>query len=131
MSVIKLTDTPMDAVMKMSEGNPGAIHALMDIVANAESIDPQGAMGGLGAILLLDTFEIRGSHIYILYNDKCNRDVRDLLMLIRAVQLGLLNQSRLVELAQDEMRSVNLTDDEMMDLDKQVCDRLEHFKKAA
>lgn len=46
MSRIELTDSAMDVFMKMSDGNPGAISAMMDIHQNAEAIDPQAMMGG-------------------------------------------------------------------------------------
>lgn len=131
MSRIDLTDTGMDVLVKMSEGNPGALQALMDIMAKHDSIDPQAAMGGLGAVMLLDTWKIYGSGIYILYNDKCGRDVRKMLMLLRAVQMGMLRSGKLQEMAADEMRAVDLPVEEWQKLDDQVCERLEDFAKAA
>jgi hypothetical protein len=126
-----LTDTMMDVVMKMSDGNPGAVVAIMEIMQKHEEIDPQAAMGGLGAIMILDTWEIYGTDIYILFNDKCGRDVRTMLMLMRATQLGFFSHSRLQEMAADQMREVNITEDELAELDKKVCDQLKDFKKAA
>lgn len=131
MSRITLEDTGMEMIMKMSDGNPGALTTMMEIIEKHADIDPQAFMGGIGAIMILDTWEIYGTDIYILFNDKCNRDVRRMLMLMRATQLGLFSHSKLQQMAADQMREVNLTDDEWSDLDQKVCEQLEDFAKAA
>ena len=131
MSRITLQDTLMDVLVKMAEGNPGAITAMMDILDKHDAIDPQAVMGGLGAIMLFDTLEIYGSSIYIIWNDKCGKDVRKLLVLQRSCQLGFMPDSKLKEMAADQMREVDLTDEEWDAYDKQVCDRLEDFAKAS
>jgi hypothetical protein len=129
MARIKLNDTSMDALVKMAEGNPGAVVAMTEIMKKHNEIDPQAAMGGLGAILLLDTWEIYGTDIYILYNNKCNRDIRKMLMLMRAVQLGYFPETRLKEMAHDQMMRINLTDEEWKALNEKVCNRLSEFAK--
>lgn len=117
--------------MKMVDGNPGAISALTDLLENTEDVDPQCAFGKLGPLLSLDTHGIYGSDIYVLWSDKCDRDARKTLMLLRSVQLGFLPEFKLQELAADQSRRVNLTDEEINDLDNKVCEQLEDFKKAA
>jgi len=129
MSRIKLEDSTMDALVKMVNGNPGAIAALMDIIKYGDDIDPQGALGGMGAILGLDTWEIYGSDIYILWNDKCKRDVRRMLMIMRATQLGHFSHEKLKAMAADQRREINLTEDEWEEQDKFVCEFLPEFKK--
>lgn len=129
MSKIGLEDTTADVFVKMSDGNPGALNVLMTITKEHDEIDPQAMMGGLGAIMSLDTYEIYGTDIYILYNDKCNRDIRTMLMLMRATQLGFFSLTRLQEMAHDQSREVNITKEELEALDKQVCERLEDFQK--
>lgn len=129
MSRIDLTDTLTSIVKKMSDNNPGAINAMMTILSEHDRIDPQAAMGGLGAILSLDTNEIYGTNIYILFSDKCGRDVRKMLMIMRATQLGFFTPLRLKEMAHDQTRQINLSKEEWASLDKQVCDRLEDFAK--
>ena len=131
MSRIKSDDNVQDILIKMSEGNPGALAAMMEILEKHNEIDPQAAMGGLGAILILDTWGIYGTEIYVLFSDKCGKDVRKMLMLIRATQLGLFPQSRLNEMARDQSFRINLTDDEFKDLDTKVCEQLSGFQKAA
>jgi len=131
MSRITLEDTGMSSMMKMSDGNPGALTAMFEIMNMHDEIDPQAFMGGLGAIMSLDTLEIYGTDIYVLFSDKCGKDVRRMLMLMRATQLALFPQSKLQQMAADQMREVNLTDDEWLDLDQKVCEQLEDFAKAA
>lgn len=127
---ITLKDTLITATLKIADGNPGAMQALADLMANTEAIDPQSALGKLGPLLSLDTHGIYGTDIYILYNDKCDRDARKMLMLLRAVQLGFLGERKLKELAGDQIREVNLTSDEWESLDSKVCEELDGFARA-
>ena len=129
MSKITLNDTGMTAIVKMSEGNIGATTTMMEIIQKHNKIDPQAVMGGLGAIMILDTWEIYGADIYILFNDKCNRDVRKMLMLMRATQLGFFSHIKLKEMAHDQMRKINLTEEEFKELDNKVCAKLTEFAK--
>jgi hypothetical protein len=102
---IKLTDTTMDVMVKMSEGNPGALNALMQILSRSKEIDPDDVLGGLGTILHLDTLEIYGTDIYILYNDICDRNLAFMLAVLRAVQLGLFKDSVLKDACHRQDRS--------------------------
>jgi hypothetical protein len=91
MSRIELTDSIMDMAIKMSEGNPGAINAMMELYINNEKIDPQDAFGPFGKLLLLDTFGIYGTDIYVLWSDICDREVVKMIAVLRACQLGILS----------------------------------------
>ena len=128
MSIIKGSDTVMDVFTKISKGNPGALSALMDIFKNAEAIDPQCFGGGLIPILNFDTYGIYGTDIYILYNDQCKRDVRELLMLMRATQLGFFSEVQLRAIAGDQMGRELLNQKEMDDLDAKVMQELPEFQ---
>ena len=92
---IQLTDSTMDVVVKMSEGNPGAMNVLM-MILSTKNIDPNN-MEGLAPILLLDALGIYGTDIYVLHNDLCNRNLSKTLAVLRAVQLGLFSESILVD----------------------------------
>ncbi len=129
MARLELTDNGVDMLKKMSEGNPGAVNCMMSILEEHDKIDPQAVLGGIGAILSLDTFEIYGTDIYILYSDKCDKNVRKMLMIMRATQLGLFSHRRLQEMAADQMREINLTTEEWEDLDSKVCEQLKEFAK--
>jgi hypothetical protein len=128
-SKIQLEDSIQDIIVKMSDGNPGAVTTLIEVIKNGEKIDPQSAFAGVGSILLLDSFGIYGSSIYILYNDKCNKNIRKFIMLLRAVQLGFIRVDRLKELAEDQTRQINLSDEEWGDIGIKVCEILEDFAK--
>ena len=131
MSRIELNDNAMDVIIKMSDGNPGAVSAIMGIKENHDAIDPQAVMGWLGTVMMLDTWEIYGSNIYILWSDKCGRDVRKMLMIMRSCQLGNFSHEKLQAMAADQTRQVNLTDEEWQEHDDFVCGRLDQFAKAA
>lgn len=93
-SRIKLTDTTMDVVVKMSDGNPGAVSALMGMLQSSH-IDPDSAMGGLAPVLSLDTIGIYGTDIYVLHSDICGKDMAKTLAVLRSHQLGFLDASLL------------------------------------
>lgn len=131
---IELTDSMMDIMTKMTEGNPGAMTALMELATASPKVDPQSAFsnfGLAGPALSFDTHGIYGTEIYILWSDKCGRDARKTLMLLRAVQLGFLSESKLQAMAADQTRQVDLTAEEWKDIDSKVCEQLENFQKAA
>ncbi len=128
MSRIGLTDNIVDVVAKMADGNPGACIALLEIIKHGKEIDPQSVMGGLGAVLSLDTLGVYGTDIYILYNDQCKKDVRELLMLLRANQLGFVGSSEIKAVASDQMNEIRFSKKEMDEFDERVCKELKTFK---
>ena len=97
MERIKLTDNAQTAIAKLSEGNPGALSVCIAIFNQGATIDPDaGALGGFGPLLSLDTMGIYGPRIWMLYKDVCAEDLRVMLALMRARQLGLLAASGLL-----------------------------------
>jgi len=128
-SRIQLNDTTTDMLVKMADGNPGAIHAMMAILEHHDEIDPQAMMGGMGSILILDTWEIYGTDIYVLFNDKCGRDVRKFLLLERACQMGHLPQSKLKQMASDQRREIDLTEEEWEEIETFVLGKLDDFQR--
>ena len=92
MSKIELSDNTTDIIVKMSDGNPGAVNVILNILGEGGNIDPDSALGGLGALLSLDTLGIYGSAIYVLYNDICDSDLGKTLAVLRATQLGLFDK---------------------------------------
>lgn len=97
MSKITLADNAMSAVVKMCEGNPGAMTALVEVIKYGEQVDPNDFMGGLGKILALDTLEIYGTDIYVLWNDICDRNTSKMIAVLRANQLGFISNQILKE----------------------------------
>ena len=90
---IKLQDTTMDIVVKMSDGNPGAMNVLVSLLdPENTSIDPDNIMGALGPILHLDSFGIYGTDIYVLYSDICNQNIAKFIAVIRSAPIGLFSR---------------------------------------
>lgn len=81
---IALTDSTIQVVTKMSDGNQGAAITLMQMLKTGSTIDPDGFAGGLGFILLLDTYGIYGSDIYVLNNDICDSNMNKTCAVLRA-----------------------------------------------
>ena len=127
-SRINLNDTFIVSIMKMSDGNPGAVTAITALSTVNPSVDPESAMGPYAPLLSLDTHRIYGSAIWILYKDICKQNARTMLMLLRAVQLGLFSESALQRLSQDD-RSETISAEKMTELDMQVCARLNQFQR--
>lgn len=127
MSRIILKDTTMKVVAKMSEGNPGAMTALIEIIKKGKSIDPDDFMEGVSSILMLDTCEIYGYAIYVLHSDICDRDTKKMIAVIRAVQLGFLPKEELKKACYREDRKGK----EMIPVDElylKVKERLPNFQ---
>lgn len=84
MSRITLTDSTQDAFVKMSNGNPGALSALFAL----SQVKTNSPLGGFGNILLLDTYGIYGTDIYVLFSDICDRDPIKMVNVLSATQRG-------------------------------------------
>ncbi len=129
MGKLTLDDTIIDIVSKISAGNPGCLATLVRLVKEHDEIDPEAMLGAVGMMMTFDDMEIYGTDIYILLGDKCGGDMRRFIMMMRAIQLGFLSQSKVIEMAKDQMRKINLTEEEFIALDDKVCAELVQFKK--
>lgn len=129
MSKINLTDSAMDVVLKMSDGNPGAMGVIMEMLQPAANeIDPDSVMGGMMKILALDTLGIYGTDIYVLHSDICGRDMVKMFAVLRAHQLGFLNDSVL----KDACSRQDYSGREMIKVDElyeKVISELPNFKR--
>lgn len=131
MGKIALNDDVKTALFKLSEGNPGAINVMMQLLSNTEKVDPDALMGPLAHILTLDSFEIYGCKIWILYKDVCGEDIINTIAVIRAVQLGLLKKHVLIRTL-DVIDSVDRRETMSIDVPKllaAVKERLPNFAK--
>lgn len=129
MSKLELTDNLITSITKLCDGNPGAATALAQLTADYEKIDPDSSFGYLSPLLSFDSYEVYGTEIYIIWNDKCKRDPRTTALLLRGVQLGFLPVSQFKQMAEDQMNQINLTKEEWENLEKQVTEFLPNFKK--
>ena len=92
---IKLDDSTLDAITKLSEGNPGAINVMMRALKEGGDIDPDSFAGGFGVLLSLDSYSIYGSRIWMLYKDVCGTNLAEMQAVLRAVQLGLIPEAEM------------------------------------
>lgn len=128
MERITLQDDGMSAMLKMADGNPGAVTAMMELLQDDNKTDPDSFIGGIGNILSLDTIGIYGTDIYVLWSDICGRDIVKMISLLRGHQLGFITSELLKEISGRQDRSgKSLIDIE--DIYKKVCDYLPNFDK--
>ncbi len=85
---ITLEDNVMSAIVKLSEESPEATTVCVMMVEKGEEIDPDAVLGGFGILLTLDTYNIYGSRIWMLYKDVCKQDLIKTIAALRACQMG-------------------------------------------
>jgi hypothetical protein len=66
MSKLKLDMTTMDMILVMSEGNPGALTVVMQLLERED---------GFPTILCLDSLGLYGSKVYMLWSDVCKKNL--------------------------------------------------------
>ena len=120
---IHLTDSMMDILIKMSEGNPGALTVCLQIIKDGEQIDPDHGLGGIGIILKLDTLKLYGPKIWMLYKDVCDENLSEMIAVLRGWQLGFLNERQLQHAVDNYGEGINLEE-----ICAKVCERLPRFK---
>jgi hypothetical protein len=119
---LKLDDSLVEVVQKLSDGNPGAISVCAQLYNGSEHIDPQNFMKGWGQLISLDSFGIYGEDIWMLYKYVCNQSLVHVVALLRGTQLGIISREKLTAAIRNR--------DEGLDLPKiyeEVCRRLPNF----
>jgi hypothetical protein len=104
---IGLNTTLLQASMLVSEGNPGAMTALMALIKESPKIDPQSIWKEWGPFMSFDSYAIYGSEIHVLYKYICEFNCLKVLTLLRAVQLGLLPCAALKTAIETEQHNFN------------------------
>ena len=123
MSILKETDDNKVCITKLCQNNPGCVMSLMELAEHYGTVrNPH--IEDLGLFHLLDEFEIYGTEIYILWNDKCNQDIEKFILLIRATQFNIVTLKNLKRMAEDQMRKFNFSDKDFELIEDQVKDAL-------
>ncbi len=78
-----------DMLITMSEGNPGALTCMMQMMTS----DPMALLD----ILLFDSMGIYGSKIYMVWNDCCGRDMAKFKETIQAFREGKFTEEEIHE----------------------------------
>jgi hypothetical protein len=66
---ITSSDTTMDTIIKLSEGNPGGLTVIKQVLQKSEGFD------GVMRLLDLDDMNMRGPQIWVGYKDHCGEDI--------------------------------------------------------
>lgn len=94
MSRLTLTDGTIEIFMKMSDGNPGAMTCLVELLKKK---DWYANIPGVMMILMLDSIGVYGEKLYMLWNDCCDRDLIKMELVIRNYQMGKLSTATILE----------------------------------
>lgn len=121
MGKINLEMNAMDVIMTLSDGNPGAMKVLMDSFEKMPQIDPDDAFGSWGLLIHLDSMEIYGERIWMLYKDLCGQDMVNTIAMARAWQLGIVRSEDL----RDAINGLTVID--VRDVLAKVKERLPNF----
>ena len=81
-----------ELLVKMADGNPGAIVMLLQLLE-------QGSRGDI-AVYLLNAYGIKGSDLWVLYKDLCGENIEKVINLVEVCP-----ESRLVEACGKQDRS--------------------------
>ena len=93
MAKLELTDDLKTVMLKLAEGNPGAIRVSIELFKASPIVDPK--VGAMTPLMWLDAWEIYGPQIWLLYKDICGEDIVRMLTVIRAAQLGVISSSEI------------------------------------
>ncbi len=96
-NLVSLNMSLIEAMIAISQGNPGAAVSLGEICSTATKTDPDSAFGPFGPVLAFDTHGIYGSSIYVLHSEICKKNPVHTLAVLRAVQMGILSEHTLKE----------------------------------
>ena len=72
----------MNDIIEMSEGNPGAMVCLLDMFKFEKQ---EELLYGIKIISTLKKYQIKGTDIYVLWNDLSNKDYKTMSMLCETV----------------------------------------------
>jgi len=103
-------DSLMTAIIKLADGNPGALAVLTSLAQDGHTIDPDSALGPWSFLIDLDTNNIYADQIWMLYKDVCGENLVYTCAVLRAVQLGLLPLADLNIAIYNRGRGINVID---------------------
>lgn len=87
---IDLRDSFISALTKVAEGVPGAARVLADLSVRYPHADPENFYKQWYPAIFFDQEDITGSKVWILYKDLLGESYSKMMVLMRAVQLGIL-----------------------------------------
>ncbi len=113
-----------EMILKLSEGNPGAITMLSRGLGMVEAIDPDSAYGPFTLLFPLDDLGIYGSRIWMLFKDVCKQNFVLTAAALRAQQLGFISADTLNHAIDNYGEGIDV-----VALHARVCEELPNFRK--
>lgn len=93
---ISADDTMQQGIMKMVEGNPGAVNVCVDLLKFGQDVNPEaGLTSGMVYIMTLDLLQIYGSRIWMLYKDVCGESISKMVAVLVAGANEIITQKEL------------------------------------
>lgn len=77
-----------DEILEISEGNSGAITAIMRLIGAYSHIDPNALLGGHHVVMFLKDNNLKGTHINELWRKVCHAEPVKWVAMMRGIQLG-------------------------------------------
>lgn len=85
MSRLNIFGTLEDNFISFAGGNPGALNTLFELMKEAKD---RTAL----FLLTLDKMELYESHLYMLWNDCCNRDIKKMIKILELYEREIITQ---------------------------------------
>ena len=123
---LELNDDIKTAIIKMCDGNPGALTVLIESVKQCEAIDPDNFVGPYSVLLALDSIGIYGPSIWVLYKDVCGEEMVNLVGVLRGRQLGFVSSDEIRAVANERDGKATIDVENIL---KQVREKLPAFKR--
>lgn len=95
MSKLQLTDSTMEILDKMSEGNPGALSILTTLLFKETTEELVDSV--MHIILPLDTLGVYGSKLYMLWTDACDKNEDKVKKVIELWRISKLTKEEIHE----------------------------------
>ena len=92
MSRIAISDELVTGLTNMSEGNPGALNVLMQLVNRSAKMELTNVCSLFDYFSRLDSLEVYGASIWILYKDICGEKIEVMVEVLNAVGNNTVSQ---------------------------------------
>ena len=100
----------IDDLYELSEGNPGAITAVITVASKYQQIDPQAAFGAMHVTMFLKDNNITGSSIWFMYKDVCDQSCTKFVTVMRGIQMGFLERSVIKNIQKQQHCNIDFDD---------------------
>lgn len=111
-----------DDILLLSEGNPGAITAMLEMISEYQNIDPQAIFGSYHVIMFLKDYNFKGTNIWNLWKNVCDQKHVNFAAVMRGHQMGFITRQTIDNLAKGDTLQIDFPK-----LIEQIKERLPTF----